>query len=161
MFAASGIKLDAKPPGETTFSRYYEIGRLDSRLISIEILELHESYVGHGWRMEYAVNWDLEHGKPLHVADIFKPDQDWQQAVVAYAIKYIHENEDMRDPESFVHTDDVEDDEAWLFDDDGAVLLLGHGERSMVGASVDVPIPYDVLAPYVRADAPLPVERKP
>jgi hypothetical protein len=53
----------------------------------------------------------------------------------------------------------VDNADAWLFDDDGATLMLGHGERSMVGASIEVAIPYDVLAPYLRADAPLPGAR--
>jgi uncharacterized protein len=155
MFAASGIKLDPKLSGETTFSRGYEIRRFDARMISIEIFESHESYFGHGWRSEYALSWDLERGEPARIANVFRPDQSWQQAVVDYALKYIHEHDDIQDPESFVRPEDVEDDDVWLFDEDGAVLLLGHGERSMVGASDDVPIPYEFLAPYLAPTTPL------
>ncbi len=39
MFAASGIKLDAKPDGDTTFDRSYEIHRFDDSMISIEIFK--------------------------------------------------------------------------------------------------------------------------
>ncbi len=52
LFAASGIKLDAKPDGDTTFDRSYEIHRFDDRMISIEVFETHESYFGHGWRSD-------------------------------------------------------------------------------------------------------------
>ena len=155
LFAASGIKLDAKPDGDTTFDRSYEIHRFDDRMISIEVFETHESYFGHGWRSEYAINWDLRRYRPLRVIDIFLKEPDWQQAVYAFAMKAVREQGDIHDPESWFNSDAVDDDDAWLFDDDSAVLLLGHGERSMVGASADAPIPYDILQPFFRPDAPM------
>jgi hypothetical protein len=155
MFAASGIKLDAKPQGDTTFDRNYEIHRFDDRMISIEMFESHQSYFGHGWRAEYAITWDLRRDRPLRVIDIFRKEPDWQQAVYAAAIKAVREQGEIRDPESRFNSDAVDDDDAWLFDDDGAVLLLGHGERSTVGASADAAIPYDTLQPLFRPDAPM------
>ena len=155
MFAASGIKLDARPEGDTTFSRYYEIHRFDDRLISLEIYQFHESYFGHGWRAEYAITWDLRRDRPLRIADIFRSDRDWRQAIYDLAMKHIHEDGDFQDPESAFGPSDIDDDEAWLFDDDGAVLLLGHLERSMVGASAEVAIPYNELQPFLRPDAPV------
>jgi uncharacterized protein len=155
MFAASGIKLDAKPQGDTTFNRSYEIHRLDDRMISIEIFESHESYFGHGWRAEYAINWDLQRNRPLRVIDIFLKEPDWPQAIYSLAMQAVREQSDIGNPESWFNIDAVDDDDAWLFDDDGAVLLLGHGERSMVGASADAPISYDVLQPFLRPDAPM------
>jgi uncharacterized protein len=155
MFAASGIRLDAKPEGDTTFDRSYEIHRFDDRMISIEVLESHESYFGHGWRAEYAINWDMRRDRPLRMSDIFVKGPDWQQAVYAAAMKAVREQGEIHDPESWFNSDAVDDDDAWLFDDDGAVLLLGHGERSMVGASADASIPYDVLQPFFRPDAPM------
>ena len=152
MFAASGIQIDPKPEGDTTFSRYYEIHRFDDRLISIKIFQFHESYFGHGWREEYTVNWDPRRDRPLHIADLFSADKDWQQGIYDYAMKDIHEQGDFQEPEKFFGSADVDDDDAWLFDDDGALLLLGHGERSMVGASAEVPIPYQVLQPFLRPD---------
>jgi uncharacterized protein len=155
MFAASGIRLDAKPEGDTTFDRSYEIHRFDDRMISIEIFESHESYFGHGWRAEYAINWDLRRNRPLRVTDIFLKEAGWQQSVYAFAMKEVREQGDIREPESWFNSDAVDDDDGWLFDDDSAVLLLGHGERSMVGASADAAIPYDVLQPFFRLDAPM------
>jgi uncharacterized protein len=155
MFAASGIKLDAKPDGDTTFSRSYEIHRFDDRMLSIEIFEAHESYFGHGWRSEYAINWDLRRGRPLRVSDIFLKEPGWQQAIYSLAMKAVREQGDINNPESWFNDGAVDDDDAWLFDDDGAVLLLGHGERSMVGASADAAIPYDAMRPFVRPDAPM------
>jgi len=155
MFAASGIKLDAKPEGDTTFDRSYEIHRFDDRMISIEIFETHESYFGHGWRSEYAINWDLRRNRSLRVSDIFLKEPDWRQALYALAMKAVREQGDIHDPDSWFNSDAVDDDDAWLFDDDGAVLLLGHGERSMVGVSADAPIPYDVLQPFLQPTAPM------
>jgi uncharacterized protein len=155
MFAASGIKIDTKPEGDTTFDRSYEIHRFDDRMISIEVFETHESYFGHGWRAEYAINWDLRRNRPLRVIDIFLKEPGWQQTVYALAMKAVRERGDINNPESWFNSATVDDDDAWLFDDDGAVLLLGHGERSMVGASADAVIPYDVLQPFLQPDAPM------
>jgi uncharacterized protein len=157
MFAASGIKLDAKPEGDTTFSRYYEVHRFDESMISIEIVQSHESYFGHGWRSEFVINWDLRHDRPLRIADIFRTDQNWQQGVYDLAMKVLRDGGDIKDPESWFNREDVDDDDAWLFDDDGAVLLFGHRERSMVGASAEAPIPYGELQPFLRPDAPMAV----
>jgi uncharacterized protein len=158
-FAASGIKLDPRPPDDTTFSRYYEINGFDDRLISIEFFQFHESYFGHGWRSEFAINWDLGRGRPLRLVDLFRSDKDWKQVTYDFAMKSLREG-DMHEPEQFFDAAQVDDDEAWLFDDDGATLLLGHGERSMVGASAVVSIPYDVLQPFLRPDAPIPMSGK-
>ncbi len=155
MFAASGLELDAKPSGDTTFMRNYEIHGFDDRLISIKMLQYHESYFGHGWRAEYTINWDLRRDRLLRNADIFRPDKDWQQGVYDYAMKHLGDQGNFQKPESWFGTEDVDDDDAWLFENDGALLLLGHGERSMVGASAEVPIPYDVLQPFLRPDSPL------
>ncbi len=157
LFAASGLQLDAKPSGDTTFMRNYDIHRFDDRLISIRILQYHESYFGHGWRAEYTINWDLRRDRPLRIADIFDPGKDWQQGVYDQAMKYLHEQGETHDPESWFNSEAVDDDDAWLFDDDGALLLLGHDERSMVGASADVPIPYEDLQPFMRPASPLAV----
>jgi uncharacterized protein len=153
MFAASGIELEPRPQGDTTFSRYYEIHRFDATLISIEVFRFHESYFGHGWREEFIINWDLRHDRPLRLADIFSQEKDWRQGIYDYAMKDLHEGGDIQDPERWFDRAEVDDDEAWLFNDDGAVLLFGHGERSMVGASAEVAIPYDVLEPFLQPAA--------
>lgn len=155
LFAASGMKLDPKPEGDTTFSRYYEIHRFDDRLISIEFFQYHESYIGHAWRSEFVINWDLRRDRPLRTADLFNSGTDWQQGIYDFAMKSLREEDEIKNPESWFSSGTVNDDDAWLFDDDGAVLLLGHGERSLAGASGEVTIPYDVLLPFLRSDAPI------
>jgi len=155
LFATSGIKLDSKPDGDTTFSRYYEIHRLDDRLISIEFFQYHQSYIGHAWRSEFAINWDLRRNRVVRVHDIFHPDRDWQQAVYDYAMHQLQEAGEISNPESWFTQAEVDDDDAWLFNDEEAMLMLGHGERSLAGASAEVTIPYDFLRPFLRADAPI------
>jgi uncharacterized protein len=156
MFAAAPVELDAKPEGTTQYDRFYEIHHMDGKLISIEMFMHHESYYGHGWRSEFALNWDLRLNRPLDIAALFRPGLDWQSAVMDQVRKWVHE-EDYND--SLVDLAEPESDESWLFDSDGAILLIGRGERSMAGASADVPIPYDVLIPFLVPDAPLPVRR--
>ena len=155
LFAASGMKLDPKPEGDTTFSRYYEVHRFDERLISIEFFQYHESYIGHAWRLEFVINWDLRRDRPLRTGDLFSSDKDWRQGIYNFAMKSLREEGEISKPESWFSSDAVDDDDAWLFDDDGAVLLLGHGERSLAGVSADVTVPYDELRPFLRPDAPI------
>ena len=161
MFALSGIELDPKPSGDTTFRRSYEIHHFDSRLISVEIFTFHESYFGHGWRSEFGLNWDLAAGRPVHVVDLFRPGVDWHAVVTARARDWLREESDNPGAADYLNDRTLDDNESWLFDDDGAVLLLGRGERSMAGDFADVPIPYDVLVPLLRPDPPLPVRQKP
>jgi hypothetical protein len=70
-------------------------------------------------------------------------------------MKQLQEDGSISKPETWFSVGEVDDDDAWLFDDEEATLLLGHGERSMVGASVEVPIPYEVLQPFLRTDFPV------
>jgi uncharacterized protein len=156
MFAAAPIELDAKPEGKTEYDRFYEIHHLDGKLISIEMFTHHESYFGHGWREEFALNWDLKQSRPIKVADLFRPDLDWREVVMDHVRNWPREDGSFNDPEDIANLAQPDDDEGWLFDDDSAVLLIGRGERSMVGTSADVPVPYDVLAPLLRPDGPLP-----
>lgn len=156
LFAAAPIDVGPKPEGETTYDRWYEIHWTDQRLISVEVYTHHESFFGHGWRSEFALNWDLKTNRPIHVADLFKPDTAWHKAVLDEALSWLNDNADFGKPNEVLALADPEDDESWLFDDDGGVLLIGREERSMAGTSADVPIPYKVLAPFLRPDGPIP-----
>jgi hypothetical protein len=91
----------------------------------------------------------------LRIADIFGPDKGWRQGIYDYAMKSLHDDGEMQDPETWFSPEEVDDDEAWLFDDDGAVPLFGHRERSMVGASADATIPYDELQRFVKPGSAL------
>jgi uncharacterized protein len=161
LFAAAPIQLDAKPEGETQYSRYYEIHHMDGKLISIEFFTYHESYFGHAWRSEFALNWDLGRNRPLNVETLFRTDADWRAAVTEHARSWLNTEGDSGDPEAVLSLLELDDNEGWLFNDDGAVLLPGRGERSLAGASAEIPVPYDVLAPYLSPDAPLPVTKAP
>jgi uncharacterized protein YecT (DUF1311 family) len=155
MFASMPIKIDRPPQGATEYERFYEIHRFDGRLISVKVYIHHESYVGHAWRSEFALNWDLAAGNPVHVADLFRADAGWRAAVTEAARKWLTDNDDDKDLLDYVDNDALNDDEGWLFDDSGAVLMLGRGERSMVGLAEDVPVPWEVLTPLLKPDAPL------
>ena len=108
LFAASGMKLDPRPDGDTDFSRHYEVHHFDERLISIEIFTFHESYIGHGWRAEFAINWDVQRAKPIGVAELFRSDQDWQRVVYDFAMKQIREQGEIKDPESWFTVAEVD-----------------------------------------------------
>jgi uncharacterized protein YecT (DUF1311 family) len=156
MFSVAPVELDKPPGGDTEYNRFYEIHHIDTRLISVEVFTHHESYFGHGWRSEFALNWDLNTGEPIKIAALFRPDKDWRQAVRGAVRAWLNDDGSFDKPEDIAALCDPDDNEGWLFNDDGAVLLLGRGERSMVGASAEVPVPYETLRPYLKTDAPLP-----
>jgi hypothetical protein len=138
LFAESGMKLDPKPEGDTTFSRHHAIHRFDERLVSIEFLQYHESYFGHAWRSEFVINWDLRRDRPLRLTDIFRSEMNWQQAFYDFAMKEVLEDDNIKNSESWFTPAEIDDNDAWEFEDEEATLLLGHGERSMVGVSAEI-----------------------
>jgi len=160
LFAAAAIPLEPEVPGTSVYRRWYELHRVDDRLISLELYSYHEATAGHGWRTETALNWDLRHDRPVTMADLFA-GSDWQQAVIDFVLADLRTEGDSAGAEGIIGTDDVNDPGSWLFDDEGAVLLLGRFERSLAGLSAEVPIPYAVLAPYLRPEAPLPARGRP
>jgi uncharacterized protein YecT (DUF1311 family) len=151
-FAQAGF--DNEPGLHFDFDRSYQLHHVDARLISLEMFIHHEGNIGHGWQEQYTVNWDLAHDRPLDLDALFA-DGKWKAAIVAYALDDVKDA--VQDPGSLIYEASVDDPSAWVFDDDGAVIRFGHGERSMAGASAEVTIPYDVLEPYLRPDAPLPL----
>jgi hypothetical protein len=156
LFAAGPIDIGRHPEGETTYDRFYEIHYLNGRLISVEVYTHHESFFGHGWRSEFGLNWDAKRGRPMRVADLFRSGTDFRDAIAETVRAWAKENVSDAAVDDLVAMASPDDDESWLFDDNGGVLLIGRGERSMVGLSADVPIPYTVLAPFLVPDAPLP-----
>ena len=156
LFEAAGIKLEPDVPGGSIYRRFYELYHTDVRLISLEVFEYHEANFGHAWRAERALNWDLMHGRPLTLGDIFVSDSKWQDAVTTFVHANLRSSDDVQNPDSLIDVADLTDTESWLFDDSNAILLLGRGERSLAGESADVKLPYEVLQPFLRRDATLP-----
>lgn len=161
MFAQAPIQIDRPPEGDTEYERFYEIHHMDAKLISIEVYRHHSSYVGHGWRAEFGLNWDLRAGRPIKIASLFRPGTNWRDAVMTEVRKFVRTDDFTGDPDDIIRLADPEEDEGWLFEPDHAVLLVGGEERSMVGTAADVPIPYEVLAPLLLPDTPLPGHVKP
>jgi uncharacterized protein YecT (DUF1311 family) len=152
-FADAGF--DDMPDAVFTYNRSYVLHHVDERLISLDIEVFHEANFGHGWQEETAFNWDLARDRPLDFDALFQ-DQTWKPAIVEYAINEA-KDQMKQDPGDLISEASVDDPSAWVFDDDGATIRFGHGERSGAGASIEVTISYDVLAPFLRPDTPLPV----
>jgi uncharacterized protein YecT (DUF1311 family) len=152
-FADAGF--DDMPDAVFTYNRSYALHHADERLISLDIEIFHEANFGHGWQEETAFNWDLARDRPLDFDGLFQ-DETWKAAIVEYAINDA-KDQMKQDPGDLISEASVDDPAAWVFDDDGATIRFGHRERSGAGASIEVTIPYDVLAPLLRSDTPLPI----
>ena len=152
LFVASGIERGADLA--IAYERWYALHRFDERLISLEFGVHHEANFGHGWREEFAFNWDLTRDGPLDFATLFETDQ-WAAALTEYAVERLKEDPNTENIAGLSSEEAVRDPKTWTSGKDGAVLLLGHGERSLAGASAEVAIPYPVLVPFLRPGGPI------
>jgi hypothetical protein len=150
---------DLKSMGEGVehLVRSFEVHHFDGHLISLQVNRTNAGPTGHTWMSEYAINWDLDRGKPLKLADVFRIDRKFWEAVLAEARKYLKENSDMADVDGWLDSvsADVKDDANWLFDGRGVIVLLGHGPRSPAGTAAEIPIGYAGFKHFLKTGRPL------
>ncbi|QXP86630.1 lysozyme inhibitor LprI family protein [Methylococcus capsulatus] len=148
--------LKAMGEGVEHLARTFEVHHFDGHLISLEVIHTNAGPTGHTWMSEYALNWDLDRGRPLKLDDVFRVDRKFWETVVAQARKYLKENSDTADVDGWLDSvsTEVKDEANWLFDDRGVVVLLGHGSRSAAGTAAEVPVGYAELRPFLKTDRP-------
>jgi len=135
--------------------RSYHIERFDDHVASLAIdmfdyAGSHESY------NQEIINWDMRQSRPFTMADVFNRTQGWKKFVIDYCIAKVNEQvgEDLsldRDEVGQVVTSQY-----WRFGTDKAMLYVPFSAvTGLSGPGTDVAIPYKVLKPYLKADAPV------
>jgi uncharacterized protein YecT (DUF1311 family) len=173
-FIAKTLKLDKWRMDDKTLFRYgdsdrdiqwhahrdYYVARFDSRVAMINIGT--SDYVG-GHDEERDViplAWNIEKSKPFTLDDVFEPKSDWKKFVVGYCNKEL-----LRRTRDDGLTDDqttadlrttISNNVNWVWDKDHATAMFaismgGGGPES----SYNVDIPYRLLKPYMKPDAPV------
>jgi len=139
--------------------RTYTVYRFDDRIVSFETYV--DDYTGgaHEVLSEKQFNWDMRKAAPIAPGDVFV--KDWKAAVTDYCLadlrKQFGEARGAAGEEGLKRADvaAVVDSGAFLF---GTKSLRVHFTvytiTSFAGGEYDVDIPYKVLKPYARVDAP-------
>jgi hypothetical protein len=89
-----GFKKDFSPPeermlsGESTFDARYQVEYATNDLVSVSfIINTYFEGAVHGNYNDIAFNYDLNQGRTLSLADLFKPNSNYLKLISDYAIK--------------------------------------------------------------------------
>ena len=139
--------------------RTYSVVRFDSKIASLQVLTYDYTGGAHEVLGETSLNWDLIKGRPISLNDVFQKERGWARFATDYCLN------DLRDqfqaqgapgPDRSAVTDVVNDGGNWMFDKDKAIVhFTVYTVASFSGGEFDVDIPYRILKPYMRADAPV------
>jgi len=150
---------DLPPDMKLSADRSYRVIRFDQRIASLQVSTYDFSGGAHEVLGESSLNWDVKNAKPITLADVFKPGSAWRKFVDAYCLKDLHAQIAQRrgsGPEASGIDPVVKDGANWLFAKDHAVVhFTVYAVASFADGEFDVEIPYKVLQPYLRPDAPV------
>ena len=138
----------------------YTITRFDARLVALGITG--SDYVGgHDEQSSDAsLAWNLEKSSPVTLVDVFAPGKDWKKFVITYCDKDLHQQTEGDGITDDLTKDDmdarVSDSANWTWNKThatvGFLISMGGGGPE---SSYTVDIPYALLKPYMKPDAPV------
>lgn len=149
---ADGMKLHAH--------RSYSVVRFDAHIVSLDIV-MSDYAGGHDEQSsDTTLTWNVATSRPVTLADVFAPGKGWKKFVIAYCAKDLKRQTD-KDGLTDDLTDadmntSVSDNGNWAWNKDHATLgflisMGGGGPES----SYTVDIPYRLLKPFMKPDAPV------
>ncbi|HEY2033846.1 MAG TPA: lysozyme inhibitor LprI family protein [Rhizomicrobium sp.] len=136
--------------------RTYNVVRFDDRVASFQTYTYDYTGGAHEVLGERQFNWDMHAAKPIAPADVFM--KDWKKAITDYCVADLAKQfrEAGNDAPKRADVAGVVDSGAFLF---GPKALRVHFTvytiTSFAGGEYDVDIPYTVLKPYLKSDAPV------
>lgn len=139
--------------------RGYRVTRFDRRIVSIEIVTRDYTGGNQDVRSAKGHTYDLARARPVTLADVFLPRANWKSAVTAYCAKDLarqYAEDNATPPETVEVASTVAAEGAWLWTKDGAEMIyIADTVGGLAGREYDIDIPFKVLAPYMKADAPV------
>jgi uncharacterized protein YecT (DUF1311 family) len=135
--------------------RTYSAVLFDAKITSLQIATFDYTGGAHEAINETSLNWDMRKQKPIGLPDVFKNGDGWKRFAIDYCLKDLKaQNADNPDRENIAIV--VRDGGNWLFGDTNAIVhFTVYTVASFAGGEYDVKIPYRVLKPYMRPDAPM------
>jgi hypothetical protein len=99
MKEVGGFKKDFSPPeermlgGESTFDARYQVVYASNDLVSVSfVINTYFEGAVHGNYSDIAFNYDLNQGRSLVLADLFKPNSNYLKPISDYAIKSLRKD---------------------------------------------------------------------
>ena len=137
--------------------RTYSVARFDARVVSLQIQTYDYTGGAHEVIGEASLNWDVTKARPLALSEMFaKP---WRKFITDYCMQDLHRQFAARGasgPDRSAVTSVIADRKSWLFAKDHATVhFTVYSIASFADGEFDVEIPYKVLQPYLRPDAPV------
>lgn len=141
--------------------RYYSVARFDSRIVSLQIGS--SDFVGGHDEEHYrsALNWDMTKSKPVTLGDVFGTSPKWKAFALGYCLNDLRrqtaaDGMTEADLDYSGYKDAIAADAHWLWGRDNATVMFTVFMNSgMPPAQYDVDIPYKLLKPYMKPDAPV------
>lgn len=140
--------------------RSYYVARFDARIVALDITT--SDYVGgHDEQStDMSLAWNLEKSGPVAFADVFATGKNWRKFVIAYCDKDLHRQTDGDGITDDLTADDmsarVSDSTNWTWSKGhatiGFLISMGGGGPE---SAYTVDIPYNLLKPYMKANAPV------
>ena len=138
--------------------RSYGVARFDGRIVSFLVST--DDFAGsHDARQIAGTTWDVAKARVVTLADVFAAKADWKKALLPYCRNSLHKQFEDRqvpdlDPAEIEAT--LSDPGSWQWGRNKATVvfwvdLMG----GMPGGEFDVDIPYRMLKPYLKPDAPV------
>jgi uncharacterized protein YecT (DUF1311 family) len=161
---------DEEPPPEPTMfsalSLDYEVSFASPKLLSVQF----DSYdypagAAHGMSNRTTLHVDLTTGRTLTAADIFAAGSGWEKALTEHCLTDLRHQARDRD---FELNEDIGDSitqsvtnlDSWRLEDDRAVIIFTpYQVAAYAVGTLEVPVSYALLRPYLKPDAPLPPRR--
>lgn len=138
--------------------RTYSVARFDAHIVSFQISTFDYTGGAHEAIGEEEFNWDTAKGKPIDPEGIFIKGKGWVKFSTDYCLKDLKRQfaEQESDGPDRPAVETVVKSGAWLFGRDHATVhFTVYAIASFAGGEYDVDIPYTVLKPYLRSDAPV------
>lgn len=140
----------------------YYVSFADDSLVSVDFSD-YWFYFGAGSRMAASTtfNYDLEHGRALKLADLFKPSSDYLKIISGACNRELRrqfKGEDSPDAERIEGSveDVVGDEKKWLVSRDGFVVVFDSMQFGPSGSGEHtVTVPFGALKEVIRPDGPL------
>lgn len=139
--------------------RTYSLARLDANVASLQIATFDYTGGAHEAISESSLNWDIARMKPFGLDDVFAKGSAWRTFATDFCLKALHEDFEQQgaaDPDRESVASVVGNGDNWLWGADAATVhFTVYTIASFSGGESDVRIPYNALAPYLRADSPV------
>jgi hypothetical protein len=134
----------------------YSVVHMSPELVSLAYSDNLDLGGAHGTPADHAINFDLKNGKPVQLADVFKPGADYLKTIAAYSISELKKFEGFKDHPQTVEegaAPKAENYQTWFLSPKG--LIVGFAAYQVGAYAYGTPyvtIPFSELRDAMKTD---------